>query len=151
MRNLVLLLIGLLLAACGGTGARVASTGAPVTTSAPPPRTGPVQVPPTRPPAPPVQRGGDLIAPKVMQLAGLEGVIGANARELQRQFGTARLDVYEGDARKLQFAGEACVLDIYLYPLRRGAEPTATYVDARRSSDALDVDRAACVAALKGQ
>ena len=54
----------------------------------------------------------------------------------------------EGDARKLQFAGEPCVLDIYLYPLRPGAEPTATYVDARRTSDALDVDRAACVRAL---
>jgi len=84
-----------------------------------------------------------------MQLPGLEGVIGATASDLQRQFGTARLDVYEGDARKLQFAGEACVLDVYLYPLRQGAEPTATYVDARRSSDALDVDRASCVSALK--
>lgn len=151
MRRYLLLSAGLLLAACGGTGARVASTGVPATASAPPPRTGPVQVPPTRPAPPPVQRGTDPMAPKVMQLPGLEGVIGATASELQRQFGLARLDVYEGDARKLQFAGEACVLDVYLYPLRRGAEPTATYVDARRSSDALDVDRAACVAALRGQ
>ena len=30
-----------------------------------------------------------------------------------------------------------------------GAAPKATYVDARRSSDGLDVDRAACVKALK--
>lgn len=150
MRKYLFVPLGLLLAACGGTGAKVASTGAPVI-SAPPPRTGPVQVPPTRPAPPPVQQSADPLAPKVMQIPGLEGVIGASAAELQRQFGAARLDVYEGDARKLQFVGEACVLDIYLYPLRRGAEPTATYVDARRSSDALDVDRAACVAALRAQ
>ncbi|WP_420834960.1 hypothetical protein [Pelagerythrobacter marensis] len=85
----------------------------------------------------------------MMDLPGLEGVIGADADALQRTFGTARLDVWEGDARKLQFSGEACVLDVYLYPLRPGAEPTATYVDTRRSSDGFDVDRAACVAALR--
>jgi len=84
-----------------------------------------------------------------MNMAGLEGVIGADAEALQRTFGIARLDVREGDVRKLQYSGEACVLDVYLYPLRPGAEPTATYVDARRSSDGLDVDRAACVAALR--
>lgn len=150
MPKYLFLPLALLLAACGGSGTKVASTGAPVT-SAPPPRTGPAQVPPTRPAPPPSQKGVDPLAPRVMQLPGLEGVIGANAGELQRQFGAARLDVYEGDARKLQFASEACVLDIYLYPLRRGAEPTATYIDARRPSDALDVDRAACVAALKVQ
>ena len=84
-----------------------------------------------------------------MNMPGLEGVIGADAESLQRMFGTARLNVWEGDARKLQFTGEACVLDVYLYPLRPGAKPTATYVDARRASDGLDVDRAACVAALR--
>lgn len=150
MRKYLFLPLGLMLAACGGTGTRVASTGAPVT-SAPPPRVMTERVPPTRPAPPPVQPTVDPAAPKVMQIPGLEGVIGANAKELQRQFGVARLDVYEGDARKLQFVGEACVLDVYLYPLSRGAEPTATYVDARRSSDALDVDRAACVAALRGR
>lgn len=84
-----------------------------------------------------------------MNSAGLEGIIGADKATLERSFGTARLDVWEGDARKLQFGGEACVLDIYLYPLRPGAQPTATYLDARRASDGLDVDRAACVKALK--
>jgi hypothetical protein len=86
-----------------------------------------------------------------MNLPGLENVIGQSAAGLQARFGAPRLDVREGDARKLQFSGEACVLDVYLYPLRPGAEPTATYVDARRASDALDVDRAACVAALGGR
>lgn len=84
-----------------------------------------------------------------MNVPGLEGVIGADVGALERQFGTARLDVIEGDARKLQFGGEACVLDVYLYPSAPGAAPTATYVDARRASDGLDVDRASCVAALK--
>ncbi len=84
-----------------------------------------------------------------MSLPGLEGVIGADETALERQFGQPRLDVWEGDARKLQFSGEPCVLDVYLYPPRPGAKPTATYVDARRASDGLDVDRAACVRALK--
>ncbi|WWA48622.1 hypothetical protein V5F89_03315 [Pelagerythrobacter marensis] len=101
--------------------------------------------PPTRPQPP----SSAFRPPRVMDLPGLEGVIGADVEALQRAFGTARLDVWEGDARKLQFTGDACVLDVYLYPLRPGAQPTATYVDARRASDGLDVDRAACVAALR--
>ena len=96
------------------------SSGQPSTGRTPPPRT--VTVPPTNP---------------------------RRASQLEQIFGPARLDVLEGDARKLQFVGEQCVLDVYLYPLRPGAEPTATYVDARRSSDALDVDRAACAKALR--
>lgn len=112
-----------------------------------PPSARPSAPPPTRP-APP-QGAGGFRAPRVMNMPGLEAVIGADAEALQRTFGIARLDVREGDVRKLQYSGEACVLDVYLYPLRPGAEPTATYVDARRSSDGLDVDRAACVAALR--
>lgn len=82
-------------------------------------------------------------------MPGLEGVIGATATSLARQFGPPRLDVWEGSARKLQFTGNACILDIYLYPAARGAEPQATYVEARRASDGADVDRAACVSALR--
>jgi hypothetical protein len=87
-------------------------------------------------------------APEVQQLPGLESVIDKDAAALLRAFGTPTLDVHEGDMRKLQFAGDPCVLDIYLYPLKPGSEPVATYVDARRASDGLDVDRAACIAAL---
>lgn len=86
---------------------------------------------------------------QVMGGAGLEGVIGAGAVQLQRQFGNPQLDVLEGDARKLQFAGEACVLDVFLYPLSPGATPTATHVEARRASDGRGVDRARCAAALQ--
>lgn len=134
-----------LLAACGA-----ANTAAPV--SAPPPATGQSRqavTPPTRP-APPVTgtTTSAFRAPKVMSLPGIEGLIGANAAALTRQLGTPRLDVREGDARKLQFSGEPCVLDVWLYPLSPGSEPSATYVEARRASDGLDVDRVACVKAL---
>ncbi|MBC2664593.1 hypothetical protein H7F51_03555 [Novosphingobium flavum] len=86
---------------------------------------------------------------QVQALPGLEGVIGATGADLARQFGPPRLDVQEGDARKLQYSGVPCVLDIYLFPPAPGREPQATYVDARRASDAQDVDRAACVSALR--
>lgn len=89
------------------------------------------------------------VRPVVQTLPGLEGVIGASSAELTRQFGRPRLDVWEGDARKLQFAGTACVLDVFLYPAAAGREPQATYVDARRSSDGRDVDRGACISALR--
>lgn len=84
-----------------------------------------------------------------MDLPGLSGIIGADRSGLLARFGQPRLDVVEGDVRKLQFVGTACVLDVFLYPPAPGAEPRATYVDARRSSDGLDVDRAACAAALQ--
>jgi hypothetical protein len=102
-------------------------------------------VPPTRPAPPPKPV---FRAPEVQALPGLESVIDKNAAALTNQFGPPRLDVHEGDMRKLQFAGEPCVLDVFLYPLKPGSEPVATYVDARRSSDGRDVDRAACIAAL---
>lgn len=82
-------------------------------------------------------------------MPGLEAVIGRNATALANLFGAPRLTVAEGDAVKLQFGGAACVLDVYLYPLQPRAEPTATYIDARRASDGVDVDRAACVKALR--
>lgn len=87
--------------------------------------------------------------PQVQSLPGIEGVIGATPAELTRQFGPARLDVWEGDARKLQFSNNTCVLDIYLYPTEQSREPQATYVDARKASDGQDVDRAGCIAAIR--
>lgn len=146
MRKLVLLALPVL-AACGG-----ANTGRPATTAPPPTRpVTTVAPPPTNPAPPPAASSGSFRAPRVMNLPGVDGLIGANADRLTRQFGTPQLDVREGDARKLQFTGDACVLDVYLYPLSPGAEPTATYVDARRASDGLDVDRVSCVRALLGQ
>ena len=115
---------------------------------APPPRPPVTGVPPTRPVTPPVT---GFRRPEIASAVGLENVIEQDATALQRLFGPPRLDVREGDMRKLQFGGTACVLDVFLYPLSTGAEPVATYVEARRQSDGQDVDRAACVAALSGR
>ncbi len=130
-----------LLGACVGTAGGAGGAGGPV--AAIPAR------PSTPPPTQPAPSREGFIAPRVMAVPGLEGVIGQGVAGVQRQFGTPALDVVEGDVRKLQYRGAACVLDIYFYPLSPGAQPTATHVDARRASDALDVDRAACVAASR--
>lgn len=131
-----LLGLSLLLTACGSTGA---------VTSAPA-QSGSMVRSPVRTPVPtPPRRAQVLAAP------GLEGVIGATPDDLISEFGPARLDVWEGDARKLQFTGQPCVLDIYLYPRAPGRAPEATYVEARRASDGQEVDRAACISALRGR
>ena len=138
---LAAMLLAPLLAACGASGGKVQGASAAV---APAPAARHSRLPAVRAPVraapPPPQR---LAAP------GLEGVIGATRSDLIRQFGAAWLDVWEGDARKLQYAGSACVLDIYLYPSAPGREPQATYLDARRASDGKDVDRASCIGALR--
>jgi hypothetical protein len=136
-RPVLSLALVLLLGACASTAKAPVSAPARPAVASPVPIRAPVRR------APPKAQA--LVAP------GLEGVIGATREDLVGQFGTARLDVWEGDARKLQFSGTACVLDVYLYPPAAGSEPEATYVDARRSSDGQDVDRAACIAALRSR
>ena len=83
--------------------------------------------------------------PDMMQAAGLENVLGAPASALTRRLGEPRLDWVDGDVRKLQFAGQACVMDIYLYPLQPGAEPVATHVEARQREGGAPVDRGQCL------
>ena len=85
--------------------------------------------------------------PVTYHSTGLENVLGRTAGMLQSLFGKPGLDVREGPARKLQFAGPACVLDAYLYPPKGGGEPIVTHLDARMR-DGRDIDRASCVAAL---
>ena len=80
-----------------------------------------------------------------MAPAGLEGVIGAPASLLTQRFGAPRIDLAEGDARKLQFAGASCVVDIYLYPAASGAEPVAAHVDARLRQGGGVIDGGACI------
>ncbi|NBW74286.1 MAG: hypothetical protein EBR34_00635 [Sphingomonadaceae bacterium] len=144
LKFLLLLALVPALAACGSTTPPRAKS-----TPGKPPATRPVGRPAMTPVRPPVRTPPP--AARVQSLPGLEGVIGASAPELIRQFGTPRLDVSEGDARKLQYIGQACVLEIFLYPAQPGREPQATYVEARRSSDGQEVDRAACVAALRSR
>jgi hypothetical protein len=138
--TLALMLVPLL-AACAAQSVTHAPPAGP---AKPPPSVTP-RVPPTEPPR---QHFG-FRQPRIMHLPGLEAVIGNDTGALTRLFGQPRLDVREGDARKLQFGGKPCVLDVYLYPDAPGATPRASYVDARRASDGRDVDRASCVAALK--
>ena len=139
MRACIVALAALALAGCAASSptARPASTPPPAKVAAT--KASPTRVRPSRTPRTPLPQA----------VPGVVGVIGSDAATLVRQFGPARLDIVEGDARKLQWSGTACVLDAYLYPPAPGKEPLATYVDARRTSDAQDVDRAACIAALR--
>jgi hypothetical protein len=128
MRAWLLLAPMLALAACGGESevARPARMPAP-----------PIPVPPTvtGPVAPAPATPADTIR-------------GQTARALVAQFGQPRIDLREGPARKLQFAGSACVLDIYLYPPRGRGEAVATHFDARLR-DGQSVNPASCVATLR--
>jgi hypothetical protein len=101
---------------------------------------------PSRPASASQPRGSSIVVvPEMMAPQGLEGVIGQDAGVLAQRFGSPRLDVAEGDARKLQFSGQSCVLDIYLYPLRPGAAPVASHVEARQRQGGAAVDRGACI------
>ena len=97
----------------------------------------------------PVVVGTSSEAPELNE-AGLEAVMGANARSLVQRLGNPDLDVREGGARKLQFSSALCVLDTYLYPRSGSADPVVDWVDAR-TPDGRDFDRASCVAALIAQ
>lgn len=79
-------------------------------------------------------------------VAGLDRVLGRDANALVTLFGQPDADVREGNARKLQFASAACVLDAYLYP-RGSAAPVVTHIDSRQP-DGSPIDRASCIAAL---
>lgn len=85
--------------------------------------------------------------PPVRIEAGLDRVLGRDARALIVLFGTPDKDVREGTARKLQYLSGVCVLDAYLYPPATGREPVVRHVDARLPSGE-DIDRASCIAAL---
>lgn len=124
-----------LLAGCAGGSP-------PIITPAPGPS---ISTAPSGPPP-----GGGFRPPEVQRETGLQQIIGARATQLTRLFGPARIDLTEGDARKLQFANEECVLDIFLYPLEPNQEPTATHVEARRPQDGSERSRAACIRSLQG-
>src|SRR5690606_41711800 len=92
-------------------------------------RAGPRAAPPGCAAARPAPRGSAQVpvtAPRVVQNNSL---IGHDADAAIGLFGKPRLDVTEGAGRKLQFAGQACILDVYYYAPRQGAKPLATHVD----------------------
>lgn len=130
---LLALTLPLMLAACGGATATGTSTRGPVTAG---------QLPATN-----THRGGTLPGRGANDASGGGQVMGRTAAQLTRDFGQPRLDVTEGPAHKLQFAGDRCVMDAYLYAPRAGAEPVVTHIDTR-SPDGADVARDACIATL---
>ncbi|KTE18531.1 hypothetical protein ATE67_17665 [Sphingopyxis sp. H050] len=83
--------------------------------------------------------------PRITQTNSL---VGQRANAALSLFGKPRLDVAEGAGRKLQFAGTACILDIYYYAPKAGADPIATHVDAR-TPDGRDANVDSCVNALR--
>lgn len=94
------------------------------------------------------QRPATFIPPVAAKVpAGLDRVMGKDARALVSLFGPAQQDVREENARKLQFASSNCVLDAYLYPPSKGKEPIVTFLSAR-VPDGRDADKASCVSAL---
>lgn len=76
------------------------------------------------------------------------GLVGIDARALQRQFGKPRLDIRDPTARKLQFANDRCVMDAYLYPPADNREPLVSYVEARTPTGTA-VDANACAKLLR--
>lgn len=82
-------------------------------------------------PRPATPAGRPAPAPTVVRPVQNNALIGSSADAIGRMFGKPQLDVTEGAGRKLQFAGSNCILDIYFYAPRAGANPVATHVDAR--------------------
>lgn len=75
-------------------------------------------------------------------------LIGNSADAIGRMFGKPRLDVTEGAGRKLQFEGANCILDVYFYAPRAGANPVATHVDAR-TPDGRNAEVNSCAQSLQ--
>ncbi|GMN02543.1 hypothetical protein [Erythrobacter sp. MTPC3] len=130
MRNLFALMILLVLPACAGGGFIPAPSNAPVFQGAGNARAAPAP------------------NPAVRQNVGPADLIGLTAGALKSRFGQARIDLAEGDARKLQFAGRSCVLDIYLYPGQRGVQPVSSHVAARLKDSGNAVDPGSCAAEI---
>lgn len=104
--------------------------------TAPAPRPALAPAPPPVAPTPPMPK------------SGLDRVMGRGITAVTDLFGPPELDVREGNARKLQFRGPFCVLDVYFYPRGGGTgDAAATYLDAR-TPNGDDLDRASCIAAL---
>lgn len=101
--------------------------------------------PPPRPSKPVATPRLPSTPPRIVQSNSL---VGQHANAALSLFGKPRLDVAEGAGRKLQFAGTACILDIYYYAPKAGADPIATHVDAR-TPEGRDANVDSCVGALR--
>ena len=97
----------------------------------------------TAPQQAPLQQG-------IVETTPREGgsLVGLTPQELVGEFGTPALQIHEGTSLKLQFRGQSCVMDAYLYPSGTGGILKVTHVDTRLPSGS-DIDQAACVSELR--
>lgn len=130
MRNLALIAALGATSACAGSG------------FIPAPSNAPVYQPAAQSPPAPVRQ------PVRQPMRGPQSIIGQSAQALTARLGKTRIDLREGDARKLQFAGPTCVLDIYLYPREYGTQPVATHAEARLKDGGASIDSAACTSEI---
>ncbi len=92
--------------------------------------------------------GASPAGPTLRPPPPMPSLVGYDAKRLGELFGTPDIDVAEGNARKLQFVNETCVLDAFLYPPRQGEKPVTTFVDTRdRRGNAVDADT--CLRSLR--
>jgi len=127
VRSVAVLILALAVSACASGGA----SKPPILTQ---------RAPAVAQPAP-----GSFRGPPMPSTGQLGAIIGLQASALIERFGKARIDLSEGDARKLQFTGSTCVLDIFLYPASAGAEPVASHVESRLRRDGSATDRQNCI------
>jgi hypothetical protein len=74
-------------------------------------------------------------------------LIGLTGNELVRRFGNPALQIREGNSFKIQYRGQTCVLDAYLYP-GAGGQYRVTHVDTRTPSG-VDFHQPTCISALE--
>lgn len=100
-------------------------------------------IPRATPPRPAAQQPTTVVKP-----VQNNALIGNSADAIGRMFGKPRLDVTEGAGHKLQFEGSSCILDVYFYAPRAGANPVATHVDAR-TPDGRNAEVNSCAQSLR--
>lgn len=74
-------------------------------------------------------------------------LIGLTGNELVSRFGRPVLQIKEGNSFRLQFRGQLCVLDAFLYP-SAGAQYRVTHVEAR-SRAGTDTNQRDCIRMLE--
>ena len=74
-------------------------------------------------------------------------LLGLTGNELVTRFGRPVLQIKEGNSFKLQFRGQLCVLDAFLYP-SAGAQYRVTHVETR-SRSGNDTNQRDCIRTLE--
>lgn len=82
--------------------------------------------------------------------SAFDRLLNLDAGDVIQILGQPAQDAQEGPARRLQFSGAACILDVYLYPPADGAEPRVAYA-AARLADGREADRNLCITLLRLQ